>query len=1012
MILRCWLAGAGVALASWVCAAPSLMEHTPTTGVFGEPSGTTMREPDIPREDDAVQIWAKIGPSFTYNRVAIYYTTDGTAPSGSFGTPSGTTQVLLSNAGGVSFVRNQPRAGGGNDDWWRGVLPTSARQFGQQIRYRIGAWQTGETTEIFAGGPSQIFTFSNRIAWPGAGAGQSNPAAGYPPVHFWKEEGVTGNNFINVMVDQNGTVYDIYYPGAGGVKGVSTRNEGYSGGLDTFPPGLPFDHRGQMHVNQVMAGLRVDGVTHWMSNPGGVSYSQITQSYIPNSNAIQGSSRLVTSGANITVQQFDFAPAGQSAWPTDSGGTERKSIYVKRFILTNNNPTPETINFYVYADWALNGGDVYDTSFVDSTRNVMVAVDNVSRTATANGNNIQPPNEYNPTTFSGFQKNVSLFLATGLKNVGTPGTGGGTWATDTWRDTSADQGQGWIATRVTLQPGVPHELNMIVAGGFDNFPNASGTYNFQLAPVMEWFRSGNMAQSLQQTNTYWNNWLNEGVMVDLPEARYKDLWVRSKLGSALHVDGLYGGVIAGMHNGAYPYVWPRDAMYAAVSFARAGHIPEALNAIKWMRESAFRGNESWGKGFFYQKYTTDGNIIWGAPQVDETAVLPWAVLYLYHVLNDFSVLQQNWTTVRDSAFAMSSDSNLDSRLYYDDTFNLMYSMNIWEDSFDLFNYSNANVIRGLEDAARIANRLGNTSDATLFQNRANAIRNGLDARLAWNGENTDISQLGIVYPFEIYSPTHPRAVKVINRINGVEADAFGAFEPLINFGGEFNGLINRYWGDSYWNGGPWWLSTLWYGLYYAARGNETPGQTDIDIHKSKIDLLFPWLGPMGLGAEQIAPANSEVYPGFRLQTAFPNAWESMSTYMDSVMMFLGLTPDNTTLRLAPQNPSDWSWMTFRNVRSAGKMFHIAYRQFPRANQVNVTNVSGGATPLDVTIKIPSNARPSRVTVGGQTVPFTFNGTAMSVRVQRPLAPAAGSITPVRVEYTVSLTTAAPLTPVP
>ncbi len=979
-----------------------------------------MREPEVVREGEAAEIWVKIGPSFTYDRVSLYYTTDGSSPSGALGVPTGSTQVLTNLAGQINFVRNEPRGGGGNDDWWRGTLPASTRLYGQNIRYRASAWQASEGNEIFANtGSPAIFSFTNKLAWPGKGAGSGTPSLGYPDVYFWKEEGVAGNGFINTMIDQNGSLYDIYYPGAGGVQGVGTRNEGYSGGNDTFPPGLPLDHRGQMHLNMLTCGLRVDGLTHWLTNPNGVSYSSISQSYVTNSNVLQTAQSLNQSGTSITVQQFDFAPIGVT-FPNGTNGQPQRSFHIKRIILTNQAPLPKTVSLYTYGDWALNGGDVYDGADIDASRNAMIAFDRTQRFASANGNNIQPPNEYNPTTFSGFDKNVSLYFATALKEVGTPGGGGGTWSTDNWRETSGDQGQGWIGTRVTLQPGVPREFNLIVAGGFTRPAGDLNVYNQQIAPVLEWFRAGNMSQIQAQTNAYWANWLQEGVSVDLPDDRYDALWNRSKLATALHIDTVSGSLIAGMHNGAYPYVWPRDMMYALISLARAGHIPESREMVRWMRDVAYRGNESWGKGFYYQKYTTDGYIVWGAPQVDETAVFPWALLYLYKLTGDDSLLTNNAAVIHDSAIASSSDSALDSRLYYDDVLKLVSSMNIWEDQFGFHNYSNANVIRGLWDAATLANRLsvlqGNApinwaARAADYNTRAANIQQGLDARLAWGGENIDISLLGITYPFNVYSPVDSRATAVLDRINGFQPHpTSGQFRPLVNNTGEFSGLINRYWGDNYWNGGPWWLSTLWFGLFHAERADYTMGKADIDLMREKIDLLFPFVGPLGFGAEQIAPSSSLVYPNFRLQTAFPNAWESMSTYMDSVMSFLDYEADMTTnrLNLAPKLPSGWSQMLYSGLRLGNQRFNAAYRELGRVNQLNITNRSGGAANFSVRIKVPANARASRVTVGSVPTSYTYDANSGQVLVQGPIRTGVNAITAIRAEYTPTLNIATPI----
>lgn len=650
-------------------AIPEFVAHHPTNQVFGEPAGVTMREPDVPREDEAITIHARIGFAGYYTNVAIYYTTDSSTPSGAFGVGTGTTQVLTNFAGTMTFLRLENTAEG-QVDWWRGVLPASTRIYGQTIRYVVSAWHFGGGPEIFANNegcsdgvcnnpsntPTQ-YSYTNKLAWPGRGAAYVDHAAGYPPVSFWKEEAVVGNNYINVMLDQNGTVYDIYYPSAGMVQGMGTKNEGYVGGPDTFPPGLPAGFRGQMNVNQLMGGIRVDGKTYWLSNESGVGYSSVSQSYVANSNVVQSTARLTAEGNNILVQQVDFSPKGIT-FPNDLGGSPNRGLYVKRYLLTNQGPISKTINFYYYGDFALNGGDGYDGMFWDGNRGAMGAYDNVPRLTSISG-------EYNPTSFADYSKNVSVYLAAALKVCTAVGGSTGTAATDSWRDTSGDNGQGWIGTKLTLAPGVTREVNVMVAGGFDTFPNATGTYAYQIAPALDWFLGTSMASIEGSTNQYWQNWLLSGTTVETPEARYNELFTRGLLATALHLDGKNGGVIAGMHNGAYPCVWPRDAVYAAITLDRTGHHAEAAEVYRFLHDIAYRAQDTWGKGFWYQKYTTDGYIVWNAPQVDETAVVPWGVLYHFLVTNDQNFLLNNWSMVYEAAMASSTTSSIDSRLYYD-----------------------------------------------------------------------------------------------------------------------------------------------------------------------------------------------------------------------------------------------------------------------------------------------------------------------------------------------------------
>jgi len=977
--------------ATAVTAAPTAVEHVPSGHTFGEPADITQREPAVPREDETVTLFFRVSFQFTYDRVALYYTADGTEPNGTFGSGNVGT-LVLSNAGGqITFVRNE-NTPEGTRDWWKVALPVSTRGYNQTIRYKIGAWDTGGGDEVQAVNGGAGYAFTNKLAWPGAGAGSPNPSAGYPPVNFWKEEAVVGNNYINAQIDQNGTIYDVYYPGAGAVQGVGTKNEGYVGGNDTFPAFT--SGRGQMHVNQFMGGIRVDGTTYWFSNQNGVGYTDVTQVYHPTSNSTVSSRRLNAGGNNILIAQYDFSPKmenGPLGYPQYTENAQQKpnrGLYVQRYVLVNQGATAKDVNFYYYGDWAINGGDgqdsaYYDTAIIDGAPiNAMIGYDNANLTANQRG-------EYNPTFFPDYNKAVSIFLGAAMKQCDAPGSAAGSAASDGWADTSSDTGQGWIGRKVTLQPNTPVEIDLLIAGGFRNTPNQADVGDVQIRPAFTWFMQNAMQDAHGQTDAYWTQWLNAGVTIDTPDAAYDALMNRGLLATALHADGASGAIIAGFHNGAYPFCWPRDAVYAGVCLARTGHLAESAAVYAWMRDTAYRDNESWGKGFWKQKYTTDGYTIWSSPQIDETSVFPWGVYYHYLVTGDAAFLASHYASVRDAAFTMSSnpgDPSLLPFLNYNATERLMWSNNVWEDSYNFFIYSNASVVRGLRDAASIATIQGQAGDAADFTNRANTIKGGLDDRLNANREQTDISQLGIVYPFKVYSPVEPLAVRYIDRVNGVHPDESGQNHPLVNFTNRYNwlDLINRYHCDGYWGNnctpggqastpwgaGPWFLSTLWYGLYYADRQDHIAGKSDIDNHKYRIDLSIAKLGPAGLGAEQIAPycadncpagdcpnCGSLQYAGqgdFTLQTAWPNAWESMSTFVDAIMAFIDYTPDapNNTIRIAPKLPTAWTTMTFRNLPLAGKKVSVTINETPQYVQTLATNELGGAIGLASTMRIP------------------------------------------------------------
>jgi GH15 family glucan-1,4-alpha-glucosidase len=1045
------------AAAGFAIAQPALVSHNPTTQVFNQPGGTTGREPDVVREDQAVDLWLKIGPSFSYNRVFIYYTIDGTPPAGANGVAGTPSTIVMASfprsfptiPQQVFFQYNQPNPFGGNDDWWKatvplvGVSPAASRDAGVTVRYLVSAQQNNGGEEIFANN-GQPFSYTVKLPWPGAGAGSATPGVGYPNVNFWKEEAFIGNTFTAAMLDQNGSWWDMYFPTPGGVQGVGTRNEGYSDGADTFPALLSPEKRGQMHLNIATVGIRTpfDATTHWLTNPGGVSYSNVQQQYLSDeTNTIRTTQTLTANGNNISITQHDFAPAGID-FPDGLANTgEQKHMLIKRMTLRNNTQSAQDVDLYMYLDPAINGGDTYDVMFWDAARGAMTVYDKTRRNVTGTGSFISPPNEYNITTFSSYEKNIALYLTAAME---VQGPGGGL-ASDAWADTSADQSQGWIARRVTLPPGVDVDVAFMLAGAHfrpepitGTIPANDGVYDNEIVPMLDWFYAQNHASVQNATDAYWGSWLDNGVTIDFPNNDFDRLFKRGLLASALHQDGVNGGIVAGYHNGAYYYVWPRDAMWAAVTLARAGHIPEARKAVDWMRDVSYRDFEAWGrKGFWKQKCTTDGFTVWGAPQIDGTAVFPWAVKWIDDLTGDTSFLTQNYPAVRDSVLAMTQDSS-DSRLRWEEAFNLTYSNNLWEDSYDTFIYSNANMHRGLTDAADIASILGFAADAADATTRAGWVKSGIDARLDWDGENTDISQLGIVYPFEVYSPTDFRSVRVIDRINGVRTkfnNTHPTAETLVNFAGFFNDgygwtdLINRYWGDGYWgNGsastpwgaGPWFLTTMWYGMYYALRQDFTPGTSDIDNHTYRLELLVDRLGPVGLGAEQIAPrgipgqpfpfnTGSLLYPGqndFMLQTAWPNAWESMSFFVDSLMGYLDYQPDAraNVMKIEPKLPGAWPSMTFNNVE-------LRANPLVPSHQIDITvakddalgeythlftNRVGMPLTIDTVVRVPANFPVASVTKNGVDVPFTYDAPLGRVRVVTELEQGSNATTLIRV----------------
>jgi hypothetical protein len=104
---------------------PYVSDYTPTTGQL-------------------CTLAFKVEYQFYTNTAAIYYTTDGSNPSGAFGVGTGTTQVAMANFE-CNFNAGQMV------DVWKGIIPGQSTC--GTVKYIMSAWHSGGGDEIFANGP-------------------------------------------------------------------------------------------------------------------------------------------------------------------------------------------------------------------------------------------------------------------------------------------------------------------------------------------------------------------------------------------------------------------------------------------------------------------------------------------------------------------------------------------------------------------------------------------------------------------------------------------------------------------------------------------------------------------------------------------------------------------------------------------------------------------------------------------------------------------------------------------
>lgn len=124
---------------------------------------------------NSVQFWSKVGyisdannPTTQWaNSGTVYYTTDGSTPTGALGVGSGTTQVVTCSYDHPESNNQGGQSPAGTPMWWVGTVPSLLQgvSVGGTIKYKIGFWNTANNEEKFAdnnaGVSNQVFTFTN-----------------------------------------------------------------------------------------------------------------------------------------------------------------------------------------------------------------------------------------------------------------------------------------------------------------------------------------------------------------------------------------------------------------------------------------------------------------------------------------------------------------------------------------------------------------------------------------------------------------------------------------------------------------------------------------------------------------------------------------------------------------------------------------------------------------------------------------------------------------------------------
>ena len=362
---------------------------------------------------------------------------------------------------------------------------------------------------------------------------------------------------------------------------------------------------------------------------------------------------------------------------------------------------------------------------------------------------------------------------------------------------------------------------------------------------IERIRKIDLNKEYTNVKSYWRKFLraHDGLGIKEPTNSYEEkiyeIYKRSILLFPLLLNQTTGGIIAApevdedlTQCGRYAYCWPRDAVF----------ITRALDILKMNKEtekfySNFCRMTQSKNGMWEQRFYTDGRLApcWGY-QIDETASVVYGVYNHYEYTKSEQFLKVNLHMCEKAVDFLKRYVRdlLDNTGIYHVSYDLwemyegthMYSLAGIFAAFDaiikiykvlgkdLSDFENnrlkeEKVNKNIEEIAKLQVEIKKYIQDNLYdENRKSYVRNTSDRRI-------DISMIGAIVPFNVFSTKEKRVLNTIDNINLTLRTYTGGYQ--------------RFEYDHYRNGAPWTIANLWMTLYYLQNGEKKKAKETFDF---------------------------------------------------------------------------------------------------------------------------------------------------------------------------------------
>ena len=507
-----------------------------------------------------------------------------------------------------------------------------------------------------------------------------------------------------------------------------------------------------------------------------------SQNYIEQTNILN--TEITNTYFNLKIIQTDFVPI-------------KENILVKKYKFINNHNIDLDVDLLFYSTLLSNDNNVVSGMYKD-------------------GSLMQYMHDY---TFAIFSKNKPLsYQINNAKESVEEGNIGGKDYVGMSTDSSISYKIG------NLKPNEEAEIDIILTI-YDNKKNFEKIEdeNIRLKKI-------DISKHFSDTKKYWKNYLKKHSKLNMPEPinekerKIKKIYERTILLFPILYNNETGGISAAAEVdenytkcGRYSYCWPRDAVFITKAMYKLGMEKEVEKFYK-----SFCNNTQSKNGMWEQRFYTDGNLApsWGY-QIDETASVVYGVYDYYKFKQDAKFLKDNLKMCEKAVNYL--EKYIDAILNNEQ---IQPSYDIWEECEDIHTYSLATIFSAFESMIEIneavkplyeTNRLKLEQiakanerlkkylveikkyilDNLYDKDKVCFVRNKTDKKM-------DISLLGLIYPFNIFSPKEKKIQNTVERINMTLRTYTGGYL--------------RYEGDNYMGGNPWVIANLWLAEYYLSAG--------------------------------------------------------------------------------------------------------------------------------------------------------------------------------------------------